>query len=129
MKSKFVMVALMAATLSIVLVSCCDGDDIIIEQTAAVSYGSQNVKNGDVIDLTASINGTYNGKQVLYDVVYYCDDNEVGTSKDYANNYLFKYHVKDLSLGSHTLSYKGSYEDGSIKLHPSATIMIINVID
>ena len=79
--------------------------------------------------MTANVTGTYNGKPVLYTVVYYCDDNEIGTSNDNTNNYLFKYVVKDLSLGLHTLSYKGSFEEGSTKLHPSATIMTINVIE
>ena len=126
----YTIVTLVAATMSVGIVSCSsDRDDIVIDQNFPVSVGYQNVKNGESIDLTANVTGSYNGKPVRYTVVYYCDDNEIGSSIDNTNNYLFKYVVKDLSSGLHTLSYKGSYEEGSTILRSSATIMTINVIE
>lgn len=117
---RIVMAVIIAMVLSVGLNSC-HKDDIIIP--------ARNVKNGETIELTANVTGTNDGKPVLYTVVYYCDDKEIGSSNDNTNNYLFKYVVKDLSLGQHTLNYRASYEDDNINLHSSATIMTINVIE
>ena len=76
--------------------------------TSTMSVSNNKVKNGDTIDLMTNVKAVINGKSVLFTVVYYCDDNEIGSSRDSTNNYLYKYVVKDLSVGSHKLTSKAS---------------------
>ena len=86
----------------------------VIVSTSTMTVSNNNVKNGDTIDLTTNVKAVINGKSVLFTVVYYCDDNEIGSSRDSTNNYLFKYVVKDLSVGSHKLTSKASYQGGAL---------------
>ena len=86
----------------------------VIVSTSTMTVSNNNVKNGDTIDLTTNVKAVINGKSVLFTVVYYCDDNEIGSSRDSTNNYLFKYVVKDLSVGSHKLTSKASYQCGAL---------------
>ena len=95
--------------------------------TSTMTVSNNNVKNGDTIDLTTNVKAVINGKSVLFTVVYYCDDNEIGSSRDSTNNYLFKYVVKDLSIGSHKLTSKASYQEGGASSSTTASYSI-NVI-
>lgn len=95
---------------------------------STMSVSNNQVKNGDTIDLTTNVKAAVNGKSVLFTVVYYCDDNEIGSSRDSTNNYLFKYVVKDLSVGSHKLASKASFQEGEASSSTNATITI-NVIE
>ncbi len=96
--------------------------------TSTMTVSNNNVKNGDTIDLTTNVKAVINGKSVLFTVVYYCDDNEIGSSRDSTNNYLFKYVVKDLSIGSHKLTSKASYQEGGASSSTTASYNI-NVIE
>lgn len=96
--------------------------------TSTMTVSNNNVKNGDTIDLTTNVKAVINGKSVLFTVVYYCDDNEIGSSRDSTNNYLFKYVVKDLSVGSHKLTSKASYQEGGASSSTTASYSI-NVIE
>lgn len=96
--------------------------------TSTMTVSNNNVKNGDTIDLTTNVKAVINGKSVLFTVVYYCDDNEIGSSRDSTNNYLFKYVVKDLSIGSHKLTSKASYQEGGASSSTTASYSI-NVIE
>ena len=96
--------------------------------TSTMTVSNNNVKNGDTIDLTTNVKAVINGKSVLFTVVYYCDDNEIGSSKDSTNNYLFKYVVKDLSIGSHKLTSKASYQEGGASSSTTASYTI-NIIE
>ena len=96
--------------------------------TSTMSVSNNKVKNGDTIDLTTNVKAVINGKSVLFTVVYYCDDNEIGSSRDSTNNYLYKYVVKDLSVGSHKLTSKASYQEGGASSSTTATYSI-NVIE
>lgn len=96
--------------------------------TSTMSVSNNKVKNGDTIDLTTNVKAVINGKSVLFTVVYYCDDNEIGSSRDSTNNYLFKYVVKDLSVGSHKLTSKASYQEGGASSSTTASYSI-NVIE
>ena len=96
--------------------------------TFTMSVSNNKVKNGDTIDLTTNVKAVINGKSVLFTVVYYCDDNEIGSSRDSTNNYLYKYVVKDLSVGSHKLTSKASYQEGGASSSTTATYSI-NVIE
>jgi len=96
--------------------------------TFTMSVSNNKVKNGDTIDLTTNVKAVINGKSVLFTVVYYCDDNEIGSSRDSTNNYLFKYVVKDLSVGSHKLTSKASYQEGGASSSTTASYSI-NVIE
>ena len=96
--------------------------------TSTMTVSNNNVKNGDTIDLRTNIKAVINGKSVLFTVVYYCDDNEIGNSRDSTNNYLFKYVVKDLSIGSHKLTSKASYQEGGASSSTTASYNI-NVIE
>jgi len=96
--------------------------------TSTMSVSNNKVKNGDTIDLTTNVKAVINGKSVLFTVVYYCDDNEIGSSRDSTNNYLFKYVVKDLSIGSHKLTSKASYQEGGASSSTTASYNI-NVIE
>ena len=125
---RIVVIALFSSTLCTFFSSCREVD-LSTSQSLTITIGTQTVKNGETVNLTANLQGTYKGKSIIYNVVYYCDDMEIGTSTDATNNYLFTYVVKDLSLGYHTLSYKASYEGDNIKLQPSAVIKYINVIE
>ena len=100
----------------------------ITMSTSTMTVSNNNVKNGDTIDLTTNVKAVINGKSVLFTVVYYCDDNEIGSSKDSTNNYLFKYVVKDLSIGSHKLTSKASYQEGGASSSTTASYNI-NVIE
>lgn len=93
--------------------------------TSTMSVSNNKVKNGDTIDLTTNVKAVINGKSVLFTVVYYCDDNEIGSSRDSTNNYLFKYVVKDLSVGSHKLTSKASYQEGGASSSTTASYSII----
>ena len=96
--------------------------------TSTMTVSNNNVKNGDTIDLTTNVKAVINDKSVLFTVVYYCDDNEIGSSRDSTNNYLFKYVVKDLSIGSHKLTSKASYQEGGVSSSTTASYNI-NVIE
>ncbi len=96
--------------------------------TSTMSVSNNKVKNGDTIDLTTNVKAVINGKSVLFTVVYYCDDNEIGSSRDSTNNYLYKYVVKDLSIGSHKLTSKASYQEGGASSSTTASYSI-NVIE
>lgn len=96
--------------------------------TSTMSVSNNKVKNGDTIDLMTNVKAVINGKSVLFTVVYYCDDNEIGSSRDSTNNYLYKYVVKDLSVGSHKLTSKASYQEGGASSSTTATYSI-NVIE
>lgn len=96
--------------------------------TSTMSVSNNKVKNGDTIDLTTNVKAVINGKSVLFTVVYYCDDNEIGSSRDSTNNYLYKYVVKDLSVCSHKLTSKASYQEGGASSSTTATYSI-NVIE
>ncbi len=96
--------------------------------TSTMSVSNNKVKNGDTIDLTTNVKAVINGKSVLFNVVYYCDENEIGSSRDSTNNYLFKYVVKDLSVGSHKLTSKASYQEGGASSSTTASYNI-NVIE
>ena len=96
--------------------------------TSTMSVSNNKVKNGDTIDLTTNVKAVINGKSVLFTVVYYCDDNEIGSSRDSTNNYLYKYVVKDLSVGSHKLTSKASYQEGGASSSTTASYSI-NVIE
>ena len=96
--------------------------------TSTMTVSNNNVKNGDTIELTTNVKAVINGKSVLFSVVYYCDDNEIGSSRDSTNNYLFKYVVKDLSIGSHKLTSKASYQEGGASSSTTASYSI-NVIE
>ena len=100
----------------------------ITMSTSTMTVSNNNVKNGDTIDLTTNVKAVINGKSVLFTVVYYCDDNEIGSSRDSTNNYLFKYVVKDLSIGSHKLTSKASYQEGGASSSTTASYNI-NVIE
>lgn len=96
--------------------------------TSTMSVSNNKVKNGDTIDLTTNVKAVINGKSVLFTVIYYCDDNEIGSSRDSTNNYLYQYVVKDLSVGSHKLTSKASYQEGGTSSSTTATYSI-NVIE
>lgn len=96
--------------------------------TSTMKVSNNNVKNGDIIDLTTNVKAVINGKSVLFTVVYYCDDNEIGSSRDSTKNYLFKYVVKDLSVGTHKLTSKASYQEGGASSSTTASYSI-NVIE
>lgn len=104
--------------------------DVSTEVTMSTTmYVSSNkVKNGETIDLTTNIKAVINGKSVLFTVIYYCDDKEIGSSSDGSNNYLFKYVVKDLSVGPHKLTSKASYQEGGASSSTTASYTI-NVIE
>ena len=96
--------------------------------TSTMTVSNNKVKNGDTIDLTTNVKAVINGKSILFNVVYYCDDNEIGSSIDSTNNYLFKYVVKDLSVGTHKLTSKASYQEGGASSSTTASYSI-NVIE
>ena len=58
----------------------------------------------------------------------YCDDNEIGMSRDSTNSYLYEYMVKDLSVGLHSLKSCAKYENGDAQFSTSATTNF-NVIE
>ena len=95
---------------------------------STMSVSNNKVKNGDAIDLTTNVKAVVNGKSILFTVVYYCDDNEIGSSRDSTNNYLFRYVIKDLSVGSHKLTSKASYQEGGASSSTTASYSI-NVIE
>lgn len=105
------------------LVSCCEKVDLSVQSSfsSTISSSSYFVKNGETIELTTNVKGEINGKPVLFTVDYFCDDNKIGTSKDSTNNYLVKYVVEGLSVGTHKLTSKSLYETGSHNLSSSAT--------
>lgn len=100
----------------------------IVVSTSTMSVSNNNVKNGDTINLTTNVKAIINGKPVLFTVVYYCDNHEIGSSIDSTNNYLFKYVVKDLSVGSHRLTSTASYQEGGSSSTTTASYSI-NVIE
>lgn len=96
-----------------VFFGCSKDNDISISISQSVLLTSKNtVKNGETISLTADIKGEANGKPILFSVTYYCDQNEIGHSVDSSSNYRYDYNVLNLSIGSHTLSYKAEFKDG-----------------
>ena len=99
-----------------------------VTMSTTMSVSNSKVKNGDTIDLTTNVKAVINGKSVLFTVIYYCDDKEIGSSNDSSNNYLFKYVVKDLSVGSHKLTSKASYQEGRASSSTTASYTI-NVIE
>ena len=80
-----------------------------------------HVSNGDTIELTTIVKGEIDGHPALFTVDYSCDDLLIGTSKDSTNNYLLKYLVEGLSIGTHKLTSNSSYKTGSTNLSSSAT--------
>ena len=96
--------------------------------TSTMTVSNKNVKNGETINLTTNVKAVINGKPILFTAVYYCDDKEIGSSKDSTNNYLFEYVVKDLTVGTHTLTSKASYQEGGASSSTTATTNI-NVIE
>ena len=75
-----------------------------------------------------NIKAVINDKPVLFTAVYLCDDKEIGSSRDSINNYRYDYVVKDLSIGSHKLTSKASYEEDGASSTITATTSI-NVIE
>lgn len=124
---KFLLFAtLFIAVLCAGLVSCCEKDEEVnlsvqSSFSSTISSSSYFVKNGETIDLTTNVKGEVNGKPVLFIVDYFCDDNIIGTSKDSTNNYLVKYLVDGLAVGTHKLTSKSSYKIGNADLSSSAT--------
>lgn len=96
----------------------------VIVSSSTMSVSNNKVKNGDTIDLKTNVKAFINGKSLLFTVVYYCDDNEIGSSRDSTNNYLFKYVVKDLSVGSHKLTSKASCQEGGALSSTTASYSI-----
>ncbi len=99
-----------------------------VTMSTTLSVSNKNVKNGDTIDLTTNVKAVINGKTVVFTVIYYCDDKEIGSSNDGSNNYLFRYVVKDLSVGPHKLTSKASYQEGGASSSTTASYTI-NVIE
>lgn len=117
---------LFIAVLCTGLVACCEKEEEVnlsvqSSFSSTISSSSYFVKNGETIELTTNVKGEINGKSVLFTVDYFCDDNKIGTSKDSTNNYLVKYVVEGLSVGTHKLTSKSLYETGSRNLSSSAT--------
>ena len=126
-------VFLLAIIATVLMCSCEKTTEIdmsteVTVSTSTMSVSNNKVKNGDTIDLMTNVKAVINGKSVLFTVVYYCDDNEIGSSRDSTNNYLYKYVVKDLSVGSHKLTSKASYQEGGASSSTTATYSI-NVIE
>ena len=97
-----------------VLFGCSKDNDISISISQSVLLASKKiVKNGETISLTADIKGEANGNPISFSVTYFCDQNEIGHSNDSSSNYCYEYKVQNLSVGTHTLSYKADfkYED------------------
>lgn len=87
----------------------------------SLSISNVNVKKGETIDLTTGIKGTVNGNPVIFNVIYYIDDIEIGKSSNSENNYLVTYLVKDdLLVGTHTIKSVASYCENSISLRGEA---------
>ena len=112
-----------------VLLGCSKDDDtsvssISISQSVLVT-SKNTVKNGETICLTANIKGNANGKPILFSVTYYCDQNEIGYSNDSTSNYRYDYVADNLSIGTHTLSFKADYRDGDTYSSSSASYPII----
>lgn len=99
-----------------------------ITTTSTIVASKKNVQNGDTINLTTNIKAVINDKPVLFTAVYLCDDKEIGSSRDSINNYRYDYVVKDLSIGSHKLTSKASYEEDGASSTITATTSI-NVIE
>lgn len=127
MKKDFAFFAIVfIAVLCTGLISCCEKDEEVnlsvqSSFSSTISSSSYFVKNGETIELTTNVKGEINGKPVLFTVDYFCDDNKIGTSKDSTNNYLVKYLVEGLSIGTHKLTSKSSYKTGTTNLSSSAT--------
>ncbi len=127
MKTKKILLfaILSIAVLCVGLVSCCETEEFNLSVQSSlnstISSSSYFVKNGETIELTTNVKGEINGKPVLFTVDYFCDDNKIGTSKDSTNNYLVKYVVEGLSVGTHKLTSKSSYKTGSTDLSSLAT--------
>ena len=109
-----------------VLFGCSKDSDISISISHSVLLTSKNtVKNGETISLTADIKGEVNGKPILFSVTYFCDQNEIGHSDDSSSNYRYDYNVQNLSVGTHTLSYKAEYKDGDTYSYSTASSPLV----
>ena len=108
-----------------VFFGCSESDEYSISISQSVLLTNKNaIKNGDTISLTADIKGNVNGKPILFSVTYYCDQNEIGYSNDSTSNYRFDYVAENLSIGTHTLSFKADYRDGDTYSSTSASYPI-----
>lgn len=108
-----------------VFFGCSDNEEYSISISQSVLQTSKNtVKNGETISLTADIKGNANGKPILFSVTYYCDQNEIGYSNDSTSNYRYDYVIENLSIGTHTLSYKADYRNGDAYSSTSASYPI-----
>lgn len=108
-----------------VFFGCSESEEHSISISQSVLLTSKNtVKNGETISLTTDIKGNANGKPILFFVIYYCDLNEIGYSNDSTSNYRYDYVPENLSIGTHTLSFKADYRDGDINTSTSASYPI-----
>lgn len=104
---------------------CSESDEYSISISQSVLLTNKNsIKNGETISLTADIKGNANGKPILFSVTYYCDKNEIGYSNDSTSNYRFDFVAENLSIGTHTLSFKADYRDGDTYSSTSASYPI-----
>ena len=109
-----------------VLFGCSKEETISVSVSQSILLTSKNsVKNGETISLTADIKGEQNGNPITFSVTYFCDQNEIGHSDDSASKYRYDYTIQNLSVGTHTLSYKAEYRDGDTYSYSTASSSLI----
>lgn len=117
---------LLFITFVFVLFGCSKDENISVSVSQSVLVTSKNsVKNGEIISLTADIKGEANGKPIVFSVTYFCDQNEIGHSDDSTSKYRYDYTIQNLSVGTHTLSYKAEYRDGDTYSYSTASSPLI----
>ena len=107
--------------------SCCKDHEVEVKSTisATLNIDKMTCKKGETINLTTKIEGTVNGQYVTFNVVYYFDDIEIGTSSESKNNYPLRYLVKDdISVGKHIIKSVASYNEENISLKRENTLNI-----
>lgn len=98
-------------------------ESVSISQSVLLT-STNSVKNGETVSLTADIKGERNGNPIVFSVTYFCDQNEIGRSDDSSSKYRYDYTVQNLSVGTHTLSYKAEYKDGDTYSYSMASLPI-----
>lgn len=117
---------LLFITFVFVLFGCSKDENVSVSVSQSVLVTSKNsVKNGEIISLTADIKGEANGKPIVFSVTYFCDQNEIGHSDDSTSKYRYDYTIQNLSVGTHTLSYKAEYRDGDTYSYSTASSPLI----
>lgn len=96
-------------------------ESVSISQSVLLT-SKNSVKNGEIVSLTADIKGERNGNPIVFSVTYFCDQSEIGRSDDSSSKYRYDYTVQNLSVGTHTLSYKAEYKDGDTYSYSTASL-------